>query len=141
MDRRPLPKITPLMTAAAVIIAQSLILAVAFGLSPDMDPARVWLVPAVAVLTGCLTAFFHARRWYVLLAVYVVGLIVGDASALSIAHQPVENAFFVSAATVAFFVIISLALGLVAELVRFIHYLVHGGRARQYPADGSAKKK
>jgi len=121
------------MAAAAVIIAQALILAVAFGSAPDADPRLVWLVPSAALLAGGLVAFLHARGWHALLLAYVIGLIVGDISALDIASQPMEGIFIVTGATVAFFATLGLAIGVIAELVRLIHYLVHGGRIWFYP--------
>jgi hypothetical protein len=121
------------MTAAAVIIAQALILAVAFGSAPDADPRLVWLVPAAALLAGGLTAFFHARGWHALMLAYIVGLVVGDVSALDIAREPVEGIFIVTSATVAFFAVLGLAVGVIAELVRLVHYLAHGGRVCFYP--------
>ena len=135
MDWKKLPKITPLMTGAAIVIAQAVILAIAFASSAEVDSRKVWLVPAVALLSGLLTGFFHQKGWIALLVVYIFGLVIGDISALSIINQPVEGVFFIVTATVAFFTALGLSVGILAELVRLIHYLAHGGRIWKYPGE------
>jgi hypothetical protein len=134
MPKLNLPKVTPLMTAAAVIIAQAIILAVAFAAAGGAMPvSRAWLIPGVAVLSGALAYLFYARGWHALLLAFVISLVVGDVGALDIANQPVEGVFAVTAATVVFFMAVGLMIGLVAEVVRFCHYLIHGGKIRFYP--------
>lgn len=128
------PKVTPLMTAAAVTAAQAIILAVAFAAAGTAIPAdRWWLIPAVALLAGAMTFIFHARAWHALLLAFVVSLVVGDVGALDVAHQPMEQVFAVTAATVIFFMAVGLMIGFVAEVVRLCHYLLHGGRLKFYP--------
>ena len=133
MSKTNLVKRLPFATAGAVAVAQAFILAYALGNAEGADPRSLWLVPAVTVIAALLAGFFHARGWYALLCVYVLGLIVGDVSALDIARQPVEGLFFVATVTVVFFAGLGLAVGLIAEFVRLIHYLVHGGRVWRYP--------
>jgi lysylphosphatidylglycerol synthetase-like protein (DUF2156 family) len=134
MSKLHFPKVTPLMTAAAVTIAQAFILAIAFAAAgSEMPVDRLWLIPVVALLAGALAALFHARSWHALLLAFLISVVVGDIGALDLAQQPVEQIFAVTAATVIFFMAIGLLIGFIAEVVRFCHYLLHGGRIKLYP--------
>jgi hypothetical protein len=126
--------VTPVMTAAAVTLAQALILGVAyFASSGQANPNHAWLIPIVAALGGVMAFIFHKRGWYAILMAFLVGLVIGDIGALDVANQPVEQLYAVSAATVGFFAALGLLVGTVAELVRFVHFLIHGGKLKCYP--------
>jgi hypothetical protein len=130
MKKVAVPKITPLVAAAPVIIAQGLVLGIAFGAAPDAPLDKLWLIPATAILAGLLAAFFVHQKMWALFVAYIVGLVIGDISALGVALQNVERAFAVAVATVGFFSVISLVVGMLAELVGFIHQLIHLGKRK-----------
>jgi hypothetical protein len=127
-------KITPTMTFSAVIVAQTMVLAAAFAASQETAPlGHALLIPAVAVLASLLACFFHHEGWHALLIAFLIGLGVGDISVMSMVSEPIEGLFVVSTSTVIFFTVLGMSVGTVAELVRFCHYLVHGGKLKLYP--------
>ncbi|HSD11920.1 MAG TPA: hypothetical protein VLC10_00025 [Patescibacteria group bacterium] len=129
--KRTLPRWTPVATGLAVsAVAAAFLLAARFR--TDDGAAAAWVVPSFALASGGLAALFHARRDRALLLGVLFGLANGIVASLELLGQPVEDVFFVVASTMAFFMILCLAIGAFVEFVCFLHHVAHGRDPRRY---------
>ncbi len=86
--------------------------------------------------TGVVTAFFfalHLRFWF---SGVLIGLIVGTLFAYDLLRQPLfQQQFFVSMATMMFFVVLGFLFGAVAEFIHKVHHVLHGGKLKDCPIE------
>lgn len=88
------------------------------------------LPPAV----GACGALFLHWRFHAWLSGFTAGVCIGIFSALPLlSGESFDGEFFVASATLLFFIILGFIIGAIAEFIRLLHFIVHGGRIRDYP--------
>lgn len=94
------------------------------------------LTIAFILSTGVIAAFFfalHLRFWF---SGLLIGLTVGVLFAYDLLRQPLfEQQFFVSMATMMFFVALGFMFGAIAELIHKLHHVFHGGKLKDCPVE------
>jgi len=83
---------------------------------------------------GASCLFLARRRFFAWLAGLVLGFIGGLISALPLlTGAGLEGEFYVSVATLLFFIVLGFILGAAGEFVRLLHFVAHGGSIVKYP--------
>ncbi|MFC1703105.1 hypothetical protein ACFLZO_01425, partial [Patescibacteria group bacterium] len=75
----------------------------------------------------------HLRFWF---SGLFMGLIIGTLFAYDLLRQPLfEQQYFVSMATMMFFVTLGFMFGAIAEFIHKLHHVVHGGKLKDCPVE------
>ncbi len=104
-------------------------------------PSDLYFALAFPAVFGLFCGLMQYRRLLAWLAGLVLGFAAGAVSALPLLScGEYEGEFFVSSATLAFFVVLGLILGAAGEFVRLLHYVAHGGNVLKYPESFPAQE-
>lgn len=123
-------------TLFAVTTFSAVTLIAAFQKDPSTSP---FTVAGFSALVGVLAGTLHARRLGLALSGVLFGLAVGISTSLDFLMLPVEGAYYAVFSSLAIYVFIGLTLGGFAEMVRFLHFVAHGGKPRDYHSRQAVK--
>lgn len=116
-------------TAAAAFVVVFAALAAGYlhnGAAGRYDADFAWTLPAIPAVAAALAGLFHRRRWYAWLDAFLFGVFAGAlAGGELLTHPPFDGSYYVVMTSVGFFLGLFLFIGAVAELVRFLHRLLH----------------
>lgn len=123
----------PLILGAVIEAVLWIVIFVSYFHAADPTLSQLAFALVLSVAAGLIAVGLAARRLTVWLGTLLTGLFIGAASAVELIYsEPFEQEFFITAATLAYFVALGLAIGSLFEFIRLLHYIFHGGKIREY---------